>query len=73
VLAEHETSNWVQNLRADAEVRVRIGAESFAARARVLRPDEDGGLYREIQELSRRKYGWGNGLVVQLTRKAEAE
>jgi deazaflavin-dependent oxidoreductase (nitroreductase family) len=69
VLAEHETSNWVQNLRADAEVRVRIGSESFAAQARVLRPEEDGRLCREIQELSRRKYGWGDGLVVQLTRK----
>jgi hypothetical protein len=73
VIAEYETSHWVQNLRADAEVQVRIGSESFAARAHVLHPDEDGGLYREIQELSQRKYGWGNGLVVQLTPKSCAE
>ena len=47
-------SDWVKNLRANADVTVRLGAETRAARARVItRSDED--------ELARRllveKYG----------------
>jgi deazaflavin-dependent oxidoreductase (nitroreductase family) len=67
VIAEHQTSHWLQNLRADSAVRVRVGKRSFAARARVLSPGQaDADLRREIQGLSQQKYGWGEGMVVEL-------
>ena len=66
VIAEYKTSNWVQNVRAHTEVEVRVGGRKFQARARVLSPQHDGVLLRTIQELSRKKYGWGEGLVVEL-------
>jgi len=67
VIAEHrEQTGWVQNILADAHVQVRVGDRSFAARARVIDPAREPGLSRGIQELSERKYGWGDGLVVEL-------
>ncbi len=64
VIAEYVTSQWVRNIQANSDVKVRVSGEEFPVRARIVREDE--GLYREIQELSRAKYGWGDGLVVEL-------
>ncbi len=67
VIAEYETAHWVQNLRGHPVVEVRVGGRSFPARARILSPEDEPALNREIQDLSRQKYGWGDGLVVELT------
>jgi deazaflavin-dependent oxidoreductase (nitroreductase family) len=68
LIAEHlwET-HWVQNLLADPRVSVRVGDEAFAARARVIAADAEADLRQQVQELSEGKYGWGDGLVVELT------
>jgi deazaflavin-dependent oxidoreductase (nitroreductase family) len=66
VIAEYATSHWLQNLRTDPEVQVRVAGESFAARARVVPPETEPDLHRVVQELSRQKYGWGDGTVVEL-------
>jgi len=69
VIAEYGTSNWVKNLQADPAVEVRVAERSFSAQARVLRGESDAELVRTVQDLSSKKYGWGDGLVVQLTPK----
>lgn len=56
----------MQNLLADPRVSVRVGAEEFAARARVIDAAAEPDLHDAAQELSERKYGWGDGLVVEL-------
>jgi deazaflavin-dependent oxidoreductase (nitroreductase family) len=66
VIAEYNTSNWLLNLRAHPEVNVRIAGQSFPARARVLSAESDADLLRTVQDLSRAKYGWGDGTVVEL-------
>jgi len=68
VIAEYETSEWVRNIRADSKVRVRVGADEFPATARILSPASDAELHHRVQELSRLKYGWGDGLAVELSR-----
>ncbi len=67
VIAEYPTSQWVQNLKANPQVQVRVGQETFVARARVLSPDTDCDQLNVVQELSRKKYGWGDGQVVELS------
>ncbi len=68
VIAEHlDDAHWVQNLVADARVGVRVGDRAFSARARVIREAEASDLHWAIRELSEQKYGWGDGLVVELT------
>jgi deazaflavin-dependent oxidoreductase (nitroreductase family) len=67
LVAEHgRKAQWVQNLLADPAVRVRVGTRRFPARARVLDPQGDRGLVAEARRRSEAKYGWGDGLVVQL-------
>ena len=68
VIAEYDSSNWLQNLRAHPEVEVRVADRKFPAQARVLSPESD--LSHTIQELSRKKYGWGDGIVVELEIRA---
>jgi deazaflavin-dependent oxidoreductase (nitroreductase family) len=65
LIAEYDTSNWVQNLIADPKIQVRVAGNSFKALARVIPRETD--LSRAVQQLSRDKYGWGDGLVVELT------
>ena len=50
VIAEHlwET-HWVQNVRADPRVSVRVGDDAFAARARVIDPAAQPDLHQRVQ------------------------
>jgi deazaflavin-dependent oxidoreductase (nitroreductase family) len=68
VIAETgRTAHWVRNLIADPRVRWRVGRRTRRGRARVLNPVTDAALRRVVQARSRQKYGWGTGLVVELT------
>jgi hypothetical protein len=59
----------VKNLRAESRVAVRVGRRSFAAQARVVDAKAEAELARAVRTLSEKKYGWGNGLVVELDPK----
>jgi deazaflavin-dependent oxidoreductase (nitroreductase family) len=65
IIAEHGSrANWVRNIMAKGDVQVRVAGQAFAATARVL-PDRDydGEM---AKQRSRDKYGWGDGLVVEI-------
>jgi deazaflavin-dependent oxidoreductase (nitroreductase family) len=62
-----DEAHWVKNLRAEPRVQWRVGEARLSGRARALDAGADAELVREIQGLSHRKYGWGEGLVVELT------
>jgi len=66
LIAEYPTSNWVQNLRANPKSQVRVAGRSFAAQARFVTPEADPELHRAIADLSTKKYGWGEGTIVEL-------
>jgi len=67
VIAEQgEAAQWVRNLRADPAVSVRVGERAFRARARVVDAEAEPALKASISALSVTKYGWGDGLVVEL-------
>jgi deazaflavin-dependent oxidoreductase (nitroreductase family) len=66
VIAEYPSAQWLQNLRANPEVQVRVAAESFEARARLISAESEPELHRTVADLSRHKYGWGEGTVVEL-------
>ncbi len=66
VLAEHgHAAQWVQNLRQDGRVQVRLAGTSFSARARVV-GDAEVELAAAVRARSEAKYGWGDGLVIEL-------
>ena len=67
VIAEHrERAQWVRNIQADPRVRVRVGDRLFDATARPLAEEDEPDLVRTIKSLSDAKYGWSDGLVVEI-------
>ena len=68
LFAEHFfKANWVRNIQKNPRVRARLGDRSFAGLARILDEQEDAELWRLTQQLARQKYGWGEGLPVEIT------
>jgi deazaflavin-dependent oxidoreductase (nitroreductase family) len=66
VIAEFATSHWVQNIGANPKVAVRLGNSRFAATARVIDAHAEPELHAAVRQLSSDKYGWGDGLMVEL-------
>jgi deazaflavin-dependent oxidoreductase (nitroreductase family) len=66
IIAEYPHSNWVQNLSAHADVKVRVAGQEFAGRARILPKEHDTELIETVKALSQQKYGWSDGLVVEI-------
>src|SRR6202795_1514927 len=67
LVSEHGLrAHWVQNLLVKPRVRWRVGTARLEGRARVLRAETTPALVRDIQARSKKKYGWGDGLVVAL-------
>jgi len=62
-----EVAGWVKNVRRNPKVRVRIGEWRIDARARVLDRHTDRRLWDQVAAIADRKYGWGDGLPVEIT------
>ncbi|MGA9965173.1 MAG: nitroreductase family deazaflavin-dependent oxidoreductase [Terriglobales bacterium] len=66
LIAEYPTSHWLRNLQAHPETQVRVAGEKFTAQARIVSPQTESALHRAIADLSIKKYGWGEGIIVEL-------
>ena len=62
-----EAAGWVKNIRRNPQVAVRIGEWRIDAMARVLDPHSDSKLWEQVASIANRKYGWGDGLPVEIT------
>ena len=68
ILAEHFfKTQWVQNIDRDPRIRVRVGERECDATARILDREADSAAWQKAQQLAREKYGWGEGLPVEIT------
>ncbi len=61
-----ERAQWVRNLRADPRVAWRVGSDRIAGVGRAVDAAREPDLARAVRALSEAKYGWGDGLVVEL-------
>jgi len=67
VLAEHfYKAQWVKNIQHNPRVRVKLGDETHDATARALDKEQDRARWETAQRLAREKYGWGEGLPVEI-------
>jgi deazaflavin-dependent oxidoreductase (nitroreductase family) len=73
LIAEYSTSQWIRNLQAHPEARVRVAGENFTIQARIVSPETESDLHDAVADLSRQKYGWGDGTIVELTRTENRE
>jgi len=62
-----EATRWVKNIRDNPKVTVRIGKSQISATACVLDRHIDSKLWDQVTEIANRKYGWGDGLPVEIT------
>jgi deazaflavin-dependent oxidoreductase (nitroreductase family) len=62
-----EAANWVKNIRRNPNVTVRIGELHIGVTARVLDRHIDRKLWDQVAEIANHKYGWGDGLPVEIT------
>ena len=62
-----EAAGWVKNIRRNPKVTVRIGEWRIDAIARVLDRHADSKLWDQVADIANRKYGWGDGLPVEIT------
>ncbi|MCK6625634.1 MAG: nitroreductase family deazaflavin-dependent oxidoreductase [Anaerolineae bacterium] len=70
IIAERgEKTHWVQNVRRQPAITFRVGEQMFKGTARMVEAEQEPELHRQIQALSEAKYGWGDGLVVELKPK----
>ena len=66
ILAEHgDKAHWVKNVMANSAVKIKINDRQWKGTGRVLDAERDAQLYTKVRELSRTKYGWGDGLPVE--------
>ena len=62
-----EAAGWVKNIRRKPNVTVRIGERRIDATARVLDRSTDRELREQVAAIADRKYGWNEGLPVEIT------
>jgi len=68
IIAEHgERANWVRNILANPRVHVRVGDRRFEGTARLVADEREPELARAVKALSDAKYGWSDGLIVEIT------
>ena len=67
IIAEHgERANWVRNIQANPHVHVRVGDRRFEGTARLVADEREPELARAVKALSDVKYGWSDGLIVEI-------
>jgi hypothetical protein len=68
VISEHhERAHWVQNIIHNPKVSFAVdNNNTFEGSARLVNRDKDPELAAIVSKLMNTKYGWSNGLIVQL-------
>lgn len=62
-----ENAHWVQNIKHNPKVSVRINENVFKGNARIVDQEKEPGLAQEVLKLMNTKYKWSQGLIVELT------
>lgn len=66
VSERYERSDWVQNIQHNSAVSFRVGQNTFEGRGRTVRRDDEPELVEAVSEKMNQKYGWSEGLIVEL-------
>ena len=68
IMSEHKkTSDWVQNIIVDPNVSFNVNNKAYKGYARLVDKSKEPILANAVSDLMFRKYGWNDGLIVELT------
>lgn len=68
IMSEHRKhAHWVQNIIRNPRVSFTVNHTTFTGTARVVDRDKEPELTAGVSELMGTKYGWNEGLIVELT------
>ena len=68
ILSEHKKdSDWVQNIIVDSNVTFNVNNNIYKGYARLIDKSKEPILDNAVSALMFRKYGWNDGLIVELT------
>ncbi|MDQ6862275.1 MAG: nitroreductase family deazaflavin-dependent oxidoreductase [Thermoproteota archaeon] len=61
-------AHWVQNLIHNPKVSFAVNHDIFEGTSRIVDQERESELTAEVSRLMSTKYGWDEGLIVELTR-----
>src|SRR5687768_7965249 len=61
-----DRSHWVQNIRHNSAIYIRVMGKVSPGHARVVDPAAEPELATAVSALMDQKYGWSDGLIVEL-------
>jgi deazaflavin-dependent oxidoreductase (nitroreductase family) len=68
ILSEHKkASDWVQNIISDPKVSFNVNNKTYKGCARIVDKIKEPTLANAVSDLMFSKYGWNDGLIVELT------
>jgi selenophosphate synthetase-related protein len=62
-----ENAHWVQNIIHDQRILFTVNSKSFEGTARIVGKHTESKLAEAVSNLMNTKYGWSDGLIVELT------
>ena len=62
-----EKAHWIQNIIHNSRVTFTVNYKSFEGKARIVDKNADSKLVEEVSNLVHTKYGWSDGLIIELT------
>ena len=67
VLSEHKKkAHWVQNISHEPKISFQVDNQIFNGYGRVVEDAAEKDLIHRVSELMDKKYGWSDGLIVEL-------
>ncbi len=74
IVSEHrEQSHWVQNIRHNPAITLRVGETTSPGTGRAIDPAAEPALAAAVAALMEAKYEWSDGLIVELTPQSAGE
>jgi deazaflavin-dependent oxidoreductase (nitroreductase family) len=68
IISEHKkSSDWVQNIIVDPNVSFNVNNKTYKGYARLVDKNKELTLANAVSDLMFEKYGWKDGLIVELT------
>ena len=69
IISEHkDNAHWVRNIMHNSKVSFSVNNTTFEGEARIVNREREPELAAEVSNLMNTKYGWSEGIIVELIR-----